>query len=80
MKSIEFINDFINWINEIYLKLATSKHALKLQQKIKFLQNEFKNLVTFDDFNPKEIKNNVLQIVKDMLGENQLMRNRLNKL
>ena len=32
LKSIEFINDFINWINEIYLKLATSKHALKLQQ------------------------------------------------
>ena len=72
LKSIEFINDFINWINEIYLKLATSKHALKLQQKSNFLQNEFKNLVTFDDFNPKEIKNNVLQIVKDMLGEKSI--------
>lgn len=72
LKSIEYINDFINWINEIYLKLATSKHALKLQQKSNFLQTEFKNLVTFDDFNPKQIKNNVLQIVKDMLGEKSI--------
>lgn len=70
IRSIEFIGKIIDFLNDIYVKLATSKHGLKFQEKSKFVQQEFKNLVNIDDFSASEIKNNVIQIVKDILGEN----------
>lgn len=70
IKSVEFIAKSIDFINDFFIKLATSKNALKLQEKSKFVQQEFKNLIHMEEFNASEIKNNVMQKVKDILGEN----------
>ncbi|CAI5755902.1 unnamed protein product [Candida verbasci] len=44
LRSISWINQVILFIDEYFQRLLQSKHAIKLQERSKFLQQEFKNL------------------------------------
>ncbi|RCK62453.1 Outer spore wall assembly protein SHE10 [Candida viswanathii] len=79
IRSIEVVGKVIDFVNDIFVKLAISKHALKLQEKSKFVQQEFKNLVNIDDFSANDIKNNVMQVVKDILGENVFEKEKIDE-
>ncbi|KAI5954560.1 hypothetical protein KGF54_002335 [Candida jiufengensis] len=56
--------------NPIVLQLLNSSHATNLQQRSLFLQKEFKNLIKFDEFHPREFKSNLINVVKEVLGKN----------
>ncbi|KAL6454398.1 SHE10 Outer spore wall assembly protein SHE10 [Candida maltosa Xu316] len=71
VKAIGFVQDVIYWIdnNEVIVKLKTSKQALKFHEKSKFIQNEVKNFINSNEFSPRVFKDNVIQVVKDILGD-----------
>ncbi|KAI3406082.2 SHE10 [Candida oxycetoniae] len=68
-KSVPYIDRFCNKIEEIYDKLVQSSQAVKLQEKTTFLKSEFKSLVKFDEFYPREFKSSLINVVKEMLGQ-----------
>ncbi|KAG2731103.1 hypothetical protein G9P44_006252 [Scheffersomyces stipitis] len=73
--SIEFVQKLILCYQDIVTKLLEKKSSINLQQKGRFLQQEFKNLIKFNQFysNIKSKgdvqKKNIAEIVKDLLNK-----------
>ncbi|CAK9436961.1 uncharacterized protein LODBEIA_P14570 [Lodderomyces beijingensis] len=69
IKSLPVIQQACERVEEVFAKLMSSSHAVRIQERSSFLKAEFKNLVKFDEFHPREFKSSLINVVKEMLGQ-----------